>query len=174
MSAQIPDTVLFESQTYDLAGVQGEGLFEPAGQGLPVVMASTICWRGYVCTYAVAGDRLTLEALKAMAGRYEGDDFFPVELPLIHGHAGERIGGRGEMFNAAYHDLGMPVAFTGQLVLGAEMMEELYDEVGTPPPWVYRRVLELRFSAGVLTGREDLSKVMAGVRAERARPSGTA
>ena len=173
MTAQLPDTVLFEDQTYDLAGVEGEGLFEPARYGLEVVMASTACWRGYLCTYAVVEDRLLLEAIDAMAGRYEGDDFFPVELPVIHGHAGERVGGRGAMFNAAYRGLGLPIAFTGQLVLGDGLMEELFDEVGAPPPWVYRRVLRLRFSGGALTGREDLSEEMAGIRTERARPPGT-
>lgn len=170
MTAQIPDTVLFEDQTYNLAGVEGEGLFKPAQYGLEVVMASTACWRGYLCTYAVAEDRLLLEAIDAMAGRYEGDDFVPIELPAIHGHAGERAGGRGAMFNAAYRGLGLPVAFTGRLVLGDGLMEELFDEVGAPPPWVYRRVLGLQFSNGVLTGREDLSEQMAAARAKRAHP----
>lgn len=172
MTAQLPDTVLFEDQTYNLAGVEGEGLFKPAQYGLEVVMASTACWRGYLCTYAVVEDRLLLEAIDAMAGRYEGDedDFVPIELPVIHGHAGERVGGHGAMFNAAYRGLGLPVAFTGRLLLGDGLMEELFDEVGAPPPWVYRRVLGLQFFGGVLTGREDLSEQMAAARAKRASP----
>jgi hypothetical protein len=171
MTAQIPDSVRIDRVDHDLVGVHGDGLFDPADHGLAVVMASTACYRGYVCTYAVVDDQLQLDILEAMAGRYDGDDFVSNEPPLIHGHAAERIGGRGQPFNVVYRGLGLPVAFTGQLLIGAGRIDELIAEMGFAPAWTYQRVVLLGFEGGKLASREDLSAAMAATRAQRPRPA---
>lgn len=144
MTAQIPDTVRVDGQVYDLVAARGHGLFDPAAHGLAVVMASTAAWRGYVCAYELAGDLLRLDRLDAMVGRYVDDLVVALPLPPIHGRPGEP--GR-DMFNALYTHLALPIAFTGELVLGADRTGE---PVATVEPSLYRHLLNLRFRDGRL------------------------
>lgn len=64
MTAQIPDTVLYGTGRYDLAGVGGYGLFDPGEHGLQVGMISTACWRGFICEYTVEDNQLFLTSLE--------------------------------------------------------------------------------------------------------------
>lgn len=170
MTAQVPDTLWIDGAEHDLVAVRGSGLFDPAAHGLPVVMASTACYRGYACGYAVADDRLELDTLEAMVGRYAGDDFVAIEPPGIGGRAPERIGGRGQAFNVVYCGLALAIPFTGQLLIASDRIDELSVEMGFAPAWTYRRVWQLDFDRGGLRGREDLSTAMATARAQGPRP----
>ena len=76
MTAQLPDTVRYEGQDYDLTGINGDGLFEPLDHGMRPFGQHSECERGYVANYAVKGGRLLLE---------EVDINLRGEAPLLHG-----------------------------------------------------------------------------------------
>ncbi len=60
MTAQIGDTVVYENRDFSLAGINGDGLFDPVQSGLKVATMSTACWNGFYCTYTVIVPTITL------------------------------------------------------------------------------------------------------------------
>src|SRR5690349_13467960 len=97
MTAQISDRVVYRGKPHSFAGVNGSGLFDPTEHGVVPVSFSTACWRGYHCTYEVAGDSLLLtkvniglgESDRTAVERGEGPKLFG-KMPkrhTIHGHS---------------------------------------------------------------------------------------
>lgn len=163
MTAQFSDTVTYRDQPYDLAGVSGEGLFDPFDHGLAPVSWCTACWNGYVCQYEVADDRLRLDALLVCLTPVvgPGERGETVAAPALFGRQAERI---DDTFEYAYRNLAGPVAFTGGLLLGGEFIRDLYVHMGFHPAWKYERVHELIFDAGRLTSAADRSAEMRKLR----------
>jgi hypothetical protein len=165
MTTQILDTVLHRNEVHDLVATAGEGLFDPATHQLPVVMASTASWRGYVCAYVVTENQLRLDQLEAKIGRYNDDDMFvAVAAPALSGRPGKPA--TYPPFNTVYEHLALPVHFTGQLLVCAGRVDAVVSRLGYAPAWVYERARVLRFSAGALAGEDDLSDAMAAMRAQ--------
>ena len=161
MTAQISDTVRYLSVDFRLAGISGDGLFEPVEHGLSPVAISTACWRGYYCTYLVQEDRLLLDTLHvrlqgqdaALAARGDG--------PLLFG---ARPGYDEYEGCVVYAALGAPIPFTGGLLLGRDFIHELYVHMGFHPAWKFRQVHELLFEQGRLLEAFDRSEAAAEVR----------
>ena len=167
MTTQILDTVFHRSEVYNLVTSAGDGLFDPEAHQLPVVMASTACYRGYVCAYAVTENQLRLDKLEAKIGRYTDDDLFvAVAAPALGGRPGKPAG--QPPFNTVYEHLAMPVAFTGKLLLGASPVDAVVRRLGYSPAWVYQRVRVLRLDGGTVAADDDLSEAMAAMRAQYA------
>ena len=162
MTAQILDTVTYEQRTHQLSRWRGGPLFLPESYDLPVVIASTVAWRGYVCSYVVRDHTLKLSTLKAQVGRYDDNDLFvAVTPPVLNGKQGRP----GESpFNTNYTDLDLHIPFSGQMLIGREVIEELVNSTGLPAPWQFRTTLSLWFDAGNLTGEEDVSTEMESLR----------
>lgn len=161
MTAQVSDTVRYFGLDFSLAGISGDGLFEPAEHGLSPVAISTACWRGYYCTYLVQEDRLLLDTLHvglqgqdaALAARGDG--------PLLFG---ARPGYHEQDRCFVYASLDAPVPFTGGLLLGRDFIHELYVHMGFHPAWKFRQVHELLFEQGRLLEAFDRSEAAAEVR----------
>lgn len=167
MTTQILDTVFHRSEVHNLVTTAGDGLFDPAAHQLPVVMASTACYRGYVCAYAVTENQLRLDKLEAKIGRYTDDEsFVAVEAPALRGRPGTPAG--EPPFNTVYEHLAMPIAFTGKLLIGAVPVDAVIARLGYAPAWVYQRVRVLRLAGGTLAADDDLSEAMAAMRAQYA------
>lgn len=160
MTYQVPDTVYLDGREYVLTA-HGPGLWDPAAAGVSVVMASTACWRGYTCGYAIVKDRLMLEKVDAKIGRYDGEDFVALDLPVINGQRGQATSHQG--FNAQYRALAVAMAYTGELVLGSDELQSDGGEIEAVP-WRYRMATRLHCNAGTITGRDDISEVMSAVR----------
>ena len=71
-------------------------------------------------------------------------------------------------FSDNYHDIGLPLPFTGGLLLGDGFIHKLYEHMGFHPAWKYERVIELIFADGVLTVAHDRSSEMERVRETQA------
>jgi len=153
MTAQITDLVRYTELDWSLAGVNGEGLFDPAAHGLKVRAASTACYRGFACAYALREGALFLDDLHVAT---EG------EAPRLLGCAPEQAGDLG--FTARYRKMGHFVPFTGGLLLGDGFVRELYVHMGFHPAWKYRRVLEVELDEGHVTKLSDCSAAMAEIR----------
>lgn len=175
MTAQAPDLFRLDGEDYAIAGISGAPLFDPDDHGLVTPMTSTGCWRGHVCTYALAADRLVLaELLVGAHATLRGAPIRP-GTALFGGAAADPPVNEYERH---FRDLAFPVAFTGGLLLGADFVPSTYVHMGYTPAWKYARVVELTFDNGVLTARRDRSEEFARTRADieagqREDPDGT-
>jgi hypothetical protein len=177
MTAQFPDTLRFDYQTFSIAGVNGEGLFHPASLGLTPFSTVTACWRGYVCHYLLADESLLLDGLDislapASRGRFDEHGRYipspeeaagagaPETVPEINGIRP----GPGRFLRYAYAGLALPVPFTGGLLAADGFIQELYVHMGFHPAWKYRTVFELIFADGQLRERRDVSERVEHIR----------
>lgn len=71
-------------------------------------------------------------------------------------------------FSDNYHNIGLPLPFTGGLLLGEGFIRELYEHMGFHPAWKFRKVIELIFADGILTAAHDRSADMARIREVKA------
>jgi hypothetical protein len=158
MTAQIPDKLLYLEQDWDLAGVRGEGLFDPLRHGLWPMPLHTACWRGFVCTYLIERDQLYLD-----------------ELEIALDEAAPTLWGRAPSVRRAgspvtYRELRAPVRFTGGLLLARDFISDLYVHMGFHPAWKYLNVCEVLLDDGRVERVEDRSAAVAEMR-ERLSPS---
>jgi hypothetical protein len=178
MTAQISDVVVYRAKPHSVAGISGSGLFDPTEHGIKPVTISTACWRGYHCTYAVAGNTLLLiqvnigfgEEDRALAERGEGPKLFG-QVPrryTIHGHSMDLSTGEvktsWESDDFLYGGLREVVPFSGGMLLGADFLWGLYVNMGFHPAWKFREVHELIFERGRVVKAADRSVEMAGFR----------
>jgi hypothetical protein len=151
VTAQVPDLVRYAGDEWVLAGVRGEGLFDPARHGLHPVPISTGCGRGFVCTYALEKERLLLARLEISVREPP-----PVLLGCV---PAVRRGGP-----TTYAELREPVRFTGGLLLAREFIEDLYVHMGFQPAWKYREVREALCNEGHVVEVADRSIGAASLR----------
>jgi hypothetical protein len=71
-------------------------------------------------------------------------------------------------FSDNYYDVGLPLPFTGGLLLGKGFIPELYEHMGFHPAWKFRKVIELIFADGILTAAHDRSADMERIREAKA------
>ncbi|MFN6463887.1 MAG: hypothetical protein RMZ41_019035 [Nostoc sp. DedVER02] len=167
MTGQISDQLIYKSQIFCIAGVDGVGLFEPTQHGFsPQLGSTTACWRGYYCTYQVIKETLCLkeliislslkEKLMIKHGRGRARDFigvFPYLRDTLLDHP-----------SAIYDDLNYLVEFTGSLLVANNFINNLYVHLGFQAAYKYEEVHELIFESGYLMQSIDRSQEMAEIR----------
>jgi hypothetical protein len=161
MTAQMPDTVKYRRKEYAIAGVSGDGLFDPADHEVTTHPISSACWRGFICEYAVSDRTLWLKRLTlSVKGK----------APVLFGIT-PNAPQRTLVFQAVYENIGHKVPYTGGLLLGRNFVDELYVHMGFHPAWKYREVHELVFDEGTLTEEADRSEEMARCREDIGKES---
>jgi hypothetical protein len=168
MTAQVPETVRIDGTTYALCGVRGEGLFNPEVHGIEPAAPDSSCWRGFICGYAVNGNRLVLDEIRLWSEPDRGrrnrqliEDLFGTGLELDDDPS---------FVHAT--DLAYPVLFTGGLLLGDGFFDELQVRMGFQPAYKYTKVLELTFESGLVLSRSDRSLEMEEIRLREGRGDG--
>ena len=63
MTGQVSDQLIYQGRTFNIAGVDGMGLFDPKQQGFSPKWGSTACYRGYCCAYQVIEEILYLKQI---------------------------------------------------------------------------------------------------------------
>jgi hypothetical protein len=164
MTAQFSDTVIFEERHYALAGVNGEGLFEPQAHGFTPAGSCSACWRGYVCTYGLRTNQLVLEGLCINNGLLEGRSYQASPPPAFGGCLTRPRDSLVKLFDLEYSDVNLPIVFSGGILIGTEFIRELYVHGGFHPAWKFRRVHELIFHDGMLTEHRDVSNAVCALR----------
>lgn len=167
MTAQIQDTVEYKGETYLLIDHHGKSPFDPERYGLEVTGKSSICWRGYACTYRIEKNIIQLDTLEASVGRYEGAKYVELELPRINNVEGERQESTAQVFNAKYEHLHLQLPFSGTLILAKDYSENLGQPIGMETKWMFNLVLALTFKDGILKEVKDISKEMELIRKQR-------
>lgn len=64
----------------------------------------------------------------------------------------------------SYEDIRLKVHFSGGLLIGANLIDELYVHMGFHPAWKWRIVLELLLEDGTEVTVADRSSLLSGVR----------
>jgi len=64
-------------------------------------------------------------------------------------------------FSNNYHNVGLPLPFTGGVLLARGFIEDLYEHMGFHPAWKYQTVVEILFRDGLLIAKHDRSAAMA-------------
>jgi hypothetical protein len=154
MAIQIRDTVWYNGTIYSLLQVRGEHLFDPQDYGLSPSCHTPAAERGYWCDYGINEDQFFLETLNIHT---KGDVY-----PLLNGRKAE-IGAYED--HRQYRNIALPVAFTGQMILGRDPDRSCFDPEKGLLPWGYRTVTELTFTEGKRSGSEDRSRIAAEIRA---------
>jgi hypothetical protein len=165
MTAQAADLFVLDSVEHALAGICGDGLFEPVQHGFTPEGKDTGCWRGYVCTYGLREERLVLEALYINHGSWQGQTYRPFAAPAFEGRAPVEQTSGHQRFDLAYENVGLPLPFNGGLLAATDFIRELYVHMGYHPAWKYRKVHELIFEDGRLGSRRDVSNDLLAYRA---------
>jgi len=159
MTAQRTDTFLFREEQYDVIRVERDrsipvsirmysyDVFSPKEFGLTPKQISTACWRGYYATYSEKNDKLQLVSLTINdeTGRY----------PDINGVHAEITSSRPERF---YSNIGIDLAFSGQLRLAKDFIKEMYIHMGYQTAHCFHIIYDLTFEKGVLVGVLDRSQ----------------
>ncbi|MFB8277968.1 hypothetical protein [Nocardia colli] len=155
MTAQASDAVLFEGDRFAVTAVDGTGLFDPVAHGLEPRGFKTSCYRGYICRYAVVGQRLVLRDLELGSPDESArlDDVRPQQ---------DKDG-----WSWHYRGLDISVAFTGRLLIGnGHIPNRPYLNMGFWPAWMCGNVYELTLRAGALLSAVDCSAAVAATRAD--------
>lgn len=165
MTAQVQDSLHYLGEQHVLAAFSDGEPFSPLDAGYRPVTASTACWRGYVCGYEVEDGQLRLRELWVNHQPDESPVTRPQQPPDLNGVAAVRDEDSlvGEWH---FRDVGLPLAYTGGLVIGREFIRELYVHMGFHPAWKYRHVHELVFERGRLIQAHDASPRMAQLRTQ--------
>jgi hypothetical protein len=137
MTAQVPDTVTWQGRSYDLVGIDGGPLFEPAEHGIEPQMASTACYRGFVCGYGLRANGLFLNRL---------DVCVPNPPPPLRGATPRPPVAPWRMWE--YVGIGLRLPFAGRLLLGRDFDDAQYRHMGFQDWQAYGEVQE-----AVLRGR---------------------
>ncbi len=151
MTAQVSSSFELDHEHYVIAGVCGEGLYEPVDHGFIPFSADTGCWSGYVCGYGLQGQQLVLKDLSINHHLLKA-----IAPPLVNGREPEPSETHTRfLFN--YKNVDLPLSFEGGLLIARDFIHELYVHMGFHPAWKYRHVLELEFVEGHLVKQTDVS-----------------
>jgi hypothetical protein len=163
MTAQAQDSLHYLGELHVLAAFSDGEPFSPIDAGYRPVMASTACWRGYLCGYEVKDGRLQLRELWVNHQPGAAPITQRKQPPDLNGIAAVR---EETSYFGAWHfrDVGLPLAYTGGLVIARDFIRELYVHMGFHPAWKYLHVHELVFEQGRLVDARDASPEMARLR----------
>ncbi|WP_188999479.1 hypothetical protein [Deinococcus roseus] len=158
MTSQIPDVFVFEDQQWTIQGVEHPPLLpEDLIRDLKTYGCSA--WtRGYLATFGLQGDRLIFDGLEA--------DLFSMDQILL-GHL-PKPSRQPHLIHHIYDNLAYPLPYSGGLLICQDSMAGLTVNSGFQRPWKFRKVLELRFASGILTGSRNVSEEMEVIRNEYA------
>lgn len=151
MTAQIPEKIRYLDTDYEIAAIENKWPFNPADYGFEPVMMHTACYRGFHSLYLIEEDRLVLHRLtinlETEAQKWQGVE--PEEEGFV-----------------VYKDVGLPITYTGGVIIGDGMLREFYDHMGYQYPYCYEEVKELRLEEGELLEVIDHSEKMEEIRKE--------
>lgn len=163
MTAQVQDSFHYLGEQYVLAAFSEGEPFSPLEAGYRPVMASTACWRGYVCGYEVKDRQLGLRELWINHQAGEAAVTRRLQPPDLNGVSAVRD---EESFFGVWHfrEVGLQLTYTGGLMIARDFIRGLYVHMGFHPAWKYQHVHELVFEQGRLVEAHDASTEVAKLR----------
>ena len=146
MTAQIPDTAIYDGSEWDIIGLRGSGLPVPQDFGMEPQAPHTACWRGFHARYKITESMLILDEMTVYGLEEPAPDVN--EVSPTPGCIGSSV----------YQQIGLSIPFTGRLRLARDFIDAMYVHMGFQMPSAYRRVVDLSFDSGKLIGVNDRSE----------------
>lgn len=149
MTAQFPDKIEFDSESFTICDMPDGPPFLPAKFGLKPQPASTACRRGFTCEYALLDKRIHLSKLQVYLNlsSYELPPILNEESPIPYNNS---------FFDYIYYDVNMFLPFNGVLIVGRGNLNGNFRYAGLPPAHRFENVYKLNFSNGELVLWEKL------------------
>ena len=144
ITAQIPDTFIYKGESYDLIGLDGEGLITSEHFGMKPKMLHTACYRGFYSTYVIDKGVLTIEEMTLAEKDNNYVSINGVE-PVLKDNLAE------------YNNINLLVNFTGRIRLAKDFIEDLYEHMGYQKPTSYEKVLDFVIKNGYVEEVHDRS-----------------
>ena len=160
MSGQMSDVVVIRDVEYALVEPVSGSLFDVRAHGVAPVMMHTANTRGVLARYRVDNGALILSDLQIGS----------VEAPPLLNGVEPSTDEYGQTWT--YLKVDLPIAFSGDLIAGAQPILDLYVHAGFLPAWHYERVMAFDIEEGTVVSSEDRSARVAEFRAERAGADG--
>lgn len=156
MTAQISDFVEYNNNKYAIVAIQNDWPFSPENYGITPIATSSANYRGYFCDYAIKEGALILEEL--FVGQDENN------IPTFNGVTAikNRFYRINHIFE--YKDVGLPVNYSGGIIIGNDFIEEFYVHMGFHRAHCYKYVKEIIFENGNVIKVIDHSEKMEKVR----------
>lgn len=155
MSGQMSDVIVIEGEEFAIVEPAGDVLFDVRAHGVAPVMMHTANTRGISALYRIENGQLLLSDLQVGS----------VEEPPVIGETTPTTDEFGQTWT--YLALDHPISWTGDLILGAGPIRDLYVHSGFLPVWHYERVIAVDLENGVVQSTEDRSEQVAQFRAEK-------
>ena len=177
MTAQMGDIYRYKEEEYKLV-FRTARTFQPDKFGFSPTWWKTSCWDGFWCRYEITDGRLLLRDLKILDenGNYpeiNGVACDPLNVPKTGGTLSDlkydpaavsyHYPGRRPR---DYHDIGLFLPYTGQVLAGAGHVGGYYIHLGYQRPQSYKKLIELNFQDGILIEVIDHSRVAEHLREE--------
>lgn len=163
MTAQVHDSLQYLGEEHALVAFSDGEPFSPANAGYRPMMTCTACWRGYVCRYGVKDGLLQL--LELQVNHHTGGAPVTCQQPPDLNGVAASLAEESFFGVWLFRDIGLPLTYTGGLVIGRGFIRSLYVHMGFHPAWNYQQVYELGFEQGRLIEARDASPEMARLRA---------
>ena len=164
MTAQASDSIYYNDQRFFLKHSQKE-LFTPAKYGYKPVMSSTACIRGYIVTYEIVDNLLTLQTLYISHRELSflsSSKKQPPNLNNVQAEKADTVEARGCEWG--FEKVNLPINYTGGLVFATDFIQSLYIHIGFQDVWKYNTVIEGLFRNGELVWEKDQSESVAALR----------
>ena len=162
MSGQMSDVIVIDGDEYAIVEPASDVLFDVRDHGLSPVMMHSANTRGVAARYRIANGQLTLSDLQV------GSVGAPPPIGGVEATTDER------QQTWTYLDLDLAIDWSGDLIVGAEPILELFVHSGFLPAWHYESVLAFDLEAGVVASSEDRSEQVRAFREERVGADPTA
>ena len=163
MTAQAHDSLLLDGTSYDIVAIENPWPFHPSMHGLMPEPFSSSCCRGYTAEYVVHGDCLVLDVLAISVAVSKPPTFSGIRPRHGRQSADHR--------QWEYRNIGLPVRYSGGLVIGSGFLPKHYVHMGFQSPHCFRTVKEVRFSDGLTRDQQDLSERVEQVRQRLLTPT---
>jgi len=151
MTAQMPDELEYNGETYSIIGVKGEGLFEARDLGLIPLPSSTACWRGNIMKYRCEEKQLILDEIIVNSKN----------TPTINGVDPQP---NSPSFNYTYRNLNLMIKFTGGILIAKDFIQSMYVHMGFQRPIAFEKVIEIQMEEGNIISVKNLSHEMEKLR----------
>lgn len=156
MSGQMSDVIVVGDDEYALVEPESGMLFDVRSHGVAPVTMHSANTRGELARFRIDDDgRLLLSDLQV------GSVDAPPPLDGVEATTDEHR----QVWT--YLELDLPIAWSGDLIVAADPILDLYVHSGFLPVWHYERVTAFDIEAGVVVSSEDRSEQVAAYRAER-------
>lgn len=154
MTMQIEDKIEYLNDQYTIIKCEKDEIFEPGDYGFSPTPLSTACLKGYFCKYSIENDYLILFQLNI--------GLETENPPVLQGISATNI--EEHSSNWMFEKVNLPLNYSGGIIIGRNVVDEIYNPFGFWRPHCYEYVFELIFEKGRLVKTFDHCKYMLLIR----------